>query len=80
MLVLTGMNFDNKDSLYEEAKRSLKKFVGDITGMSVSQESDVKFQASISEKNEDVLLTTGYEKFSGKDPKSRDIKWSSSRV
>ena len=65
MLVLTGMNFNNKDSLYEEAKRSLKKFVGDIRGMSVSQESDVIFQAEISEKNEDVLLTTGYEKFSG---------------
>ena len=28
MLVLTGMNYDNKDTLYEEAKRSLKKFKG----------------------------------------------------
>ena len=55
MLVLTGMNFNNKDSSYEEAKRSLKKFVGDITGMGVSQESDVKFQAEISKKIEDVL-------------------------
>ena len=59
------MNFNNKDSLYEEAKRSLKKLVGDITGMSISQESDVKFQAEISEKIEDVLFTTGCEKFSG---------------
>ena len=33
--------------------------------MSVSQESDIKFQAEISEKNEDVLLATGCEKFSG---------------
>ena len=28
MLVLTGMIFDIKDSLLENAKRSLKKFVG----------------------------------------------------
>ena len=65
MLVLTGMNFNNKDSLYEEAKQSLKKFVRDILGRIISQESDVKFQAEISEKNEDVLVTTGSEKLSG---------------
>ena len=47
-LVLTGINFNSKDSSYEEAKRSLKKFVGDITGMGVSQESDVKLQTEIS--------------------------------
>ena len=27
-LVLTGMNYDNKETLYEEAKKSLKKFKG----------------------------------------------------
>ena len=53
MLVLTGMNFDN-DSLFEDAKWSLKKFVGDITGRSFSQESGVKFQVESSEKNEEV--------------------------
>ena len=30
MLVLTGMNFNNNDSLYEETKQSLKKIVEDI--------------------------------------------------
>ena len=29
LLVLAGMNFENKTSLYEEAKASLKKFKGD---------------------------------------------------
>ena len=29
MLILTGMNFENKATLYEEAKKSLKKFMGD---------------------------------------------------
>lgn len=28
VLVLTGMNYENKLTLYEEAKRSLKKFKG----------------------------------------------------
>ena len=65
ILVLTGMNLDNMDSLYEDGKPSLKKFVEDITGMRVSQESNVKFQAVISGKIEDVLLTTDCEKFSG---------------
>ena len=31
LLVLTGMNYANRETLYEEAKRSLKKFKGDIT-------------------------------------------------
>ena len=63
MLVLTGMNFDDKDSLFEDAKRSLKKFVGDIRGRSVSRESGVKFQAASSEKNDEVLITTRCETF-----------------
>ena len=31
MLVLTEMNYANKEALYEEAKTSLKKFKGDFT-------------------------------------------------
>ena len=31
-LVLTGMNFDKKDNLYEQAKTSLKKFLGECNG------------------------------------------------
>ena len=31
MLVLTGMNYANKETLYEEAKTSRKKFKGDFT-------------------------------------------------
>ena len=75
MLVFTGMNFDNKDSLFEDAKRSLKKFVGDITGMSVSRASGVKFQVESSEKNEEVLITTGCDTI-----RSERSIWSQSRV
>ena len=31
MLVLIGMNYANKETLYEETKTSLKKFKGDFT-------------------------------------------------
>ena len=31
MIVLTGVNYANKETLYEDTKQSLKKFMGDIT-------------------------------------------------
>lgn len=34
MLVLTGMNFDDKDNLYEQAKTSLKTFLGHCSAIS----------------------------------------------
>ena len=42
LLVLTGMTYANKATLYEEAKKSLKKFKGDITEGNVSLSSRVK--------------------------------------
>ena len=36
ILVLTGMNYDNKKTLYTEAKKSLKKFKGDTESSSTS--------------------------------------------
>ena len=37
MLVLIGMNYANKETLYEEAKTSLKKFKGDFTEGKLAQ-------------------------------------------
>ena len=36
MFILTGMNYGNKRTLYDEVKASLKKFKGDITGGNLS--------------------------------------------
>ena len=47
MLVLTGMNYDNKLTLYEEAKKSLKKFKGDICSDSNSTSSTTTCTSSI---------------------------------
>ena len=62
MLVLTGMNYANKATLYEEAKKSLKKFKGDITEGSASLSSCVKLEPTILAENEEALLAAGYVK------------------
>ena len=60
LLVLTGMNFDNKASLYEGAKASLKKFKGD--DCSVNEKLSTKLEPAYLAENEDVLLAAGYVK------------------
>ena len=60
MLVLTGMNYKNKSTLYEEAKQSLKKFKGDISGGSESLGSSVKLEPAFLAENEEALLAAGY--------------------
>ena len=60
LLVLTGMNFDNKASLYEEAKSSLKKFKGD--DCRVNEKLSIKLEPAYLAENEDVLLAAGYVK------------------
>ena len=58
LLVLTGMNYDNKGTLYEEAKKSLKKFKG---GDSESSRSGaVKLEPTFLADNEEALLAAGY--------------------
>ena len=42
MLVLTGMNYENRTSLFEEAVKSLKKFKGGISNESTIVRSDMK--------------------------------------
>ena len=56
LLVLTGMNYDNKGTLYEEAKKSLKKFKG---GDSISS-ATVKLEPAYFTDNEETLLAAGY--------------------
>ena len=50
------MNYDNKGTLYEEAKKSLKKFKG---GDSISSAS-VKLEPAYFTDNEETLLAAGY--------------------
>ena len=55
LLVLTGMNYGNRKSLYEDTKSSLKKFIGEQLS-SEKQSSEIKLRKLV--KNE-VLVATG---------------------
>ena len=72
LLVLTGLNYENKARLYEEAKLSLKKFVGEnistekqsksLESSKVEKSEDVQALVStcnLREKNKQVQKTTG---------------------
>ena len=58
MLILTGMNYGNKGTLYDENKASLKKFKGDITGGNLS--AGIKLEPTFLAENEEALLAAGY--------------------
>ena len=62
LLVLTGMNFDNKAYLYEEAKASLKKFKGDAIHARDNENVNIKLEPAYLAENEDILLAAGYVK------------------
>ena len=59
MLVLTGMNFDEKDNLYEQGKTSSKKFLGECNGKS---EPVIKLDPAFLEEHEETLWGAGYVK------------------
>ena len=54
------MNYDNKSTLYEEAKASLKKFRGD--GSAQKEKSSIKLEPAYLAQNEEALLAAGYVK------------------
>ena len=62
LLVLTGMNFNNKAYLYEEAKSSLKKFKGDDVHARGNETVSIKLEPAYLAENEDILLAAGYVK------------------
>ena len=66
LLVLTGMDFAKKDTLYEEAKKSLRKFKGgpcDTTGATGGPvTSSIKLEPAFLADHEEALLAAGYTK------------------
>ena len=60
LLVLTGMNYEHKKTLYEEAKKSLQKFKGDITEGQRGSSSAIKLEPAYLSENEEALLAAGY--------------------
>ena len=78
------MNYDNKKTLYEEAKKSLKKFKGDTESSSTSSET-IKLEPTFLVDNDEALLTAGYikrkqrGKQGGGDREENWRRWRSSR-
>ena len=56
------MNYEHKETLYEDAKKSLQKFKGDITDGHRSSSSAIKLEPAFIAENEEALLTAGYSK------------------
>ena len=59
-LVLTGMNYFNKETLYDEAKKLLKKFKGDIAEGSANSSTSIKLEPVFLAEHEVALLAAGY--------------------
>ena len=65
MLILTGINFENKFTLYEEAKKALKKFKGNDSEIN-SSSPNVKLEPASLAENEKALLAAGYIRAGGR--------------
>lgn len=59
LLVLTGMNYDEKETLYEQAQASLKKFQGDQVKAD-RKGTAIQLSAAYLAENEDALLAAGF--------------------
>ena len=60
ILVLTGMNYSNKETLYDEAKQSLKKFKVDIAEGSAISSSSIKLEPAFLAEHKEAFLAAGY--------------------
>ena len=69
MLVLTGLDYEKKDQLYEQAKRSLMKFKGEQGGGLESrgdQSMAIKLEPTFLAENEEALWSVGYVRRGGR--------------
>ena len=66
MLVLSGLDYSQKDQMFKHAKSSLRKFKGDYGGISgtggQSTCSSIKVEPAFITEHEDVFLAAGWTK------------------
>jgi hypothetical protein len=62
LLVLTGVNYENRGELYSQAQKSLKKFKGEVI---VSSPCGIKLEPTIETENEEALWTNGQNRYNG---------------
>ena len=54
------MNYEHKETLYEEVKKSLKKFKGDIKEGQRGSSSAIKLEPAYIKEKQEALLAAGY--------------------
>ena len=59
LLILTGINFDNRGSLFEEAKKALKKYKG-CCMKTKSSSQNVMLKSTLQVKDDEVVCADGY--------------------
>ena len=60
LLIHIGMNYNNRDQLYEQAHKSLKKFKGDQVNPSSNNSDTIIFDLTFLSQHEEVLAAAGY--------------------
>ena len=60
LLVLTGMDYNNQDQLYEQAQKPLKKFEGDQVNPSSNNSETSRFDPHFLSQHEEALAAAGY--------------------
>ena len=65
ILVLTGINYSNKEKLYEQTKASLRKFLGNLMVDSARTGSDFKLEPGYLAAHKKDLLATEFVKENG---------------
>ena len=60
LLVLTGMDYNNRDQLYDQAKKSLRKFKGDQVNPLSKNSETIKFNPTFLSQYEEALAAAGY--------------------
>ena len=60
LLVLTGIDFNNRDQLYDQAKKSLRKFKGDQVNPISKNSETIKFDPTFLLQREEALAAAGY--------------------
>ncbi len=66
MLILSGINFENKDTLFEQAKKSLKKFKVDLASGNDSGSGAINFEPTFVATPENVLAMGQSQAFRGR--------------
>ena len=60
LLVLTGMDYEDKATLYEQAKKSLKKFKGEHASTQSKASVAIKLEPTFLAEHEEALMAAGY--------------------